>query len=123
MSYDDEELKEFKRQVDRRLLRWGSVGVNFVAWLVGCGILAIVDAAAIEIIATAWFGLLILHGMLVWMWEKRDRDIAAEVARREQLRGSEKLKHDRLYRLADDGELVEVEDDADQNVALSDIHR
>jgi len=123
MSYDDEELKDIKRQVDRRLLRWGSVGVNFVAWLVGCGILAIVDAAAIEIIATAWFGLLILHGMLVWMWEKRDRDIAAEVARCEQLRGSEKLKRDRLYRLADDGELVEVEDDADQNVALSDIHR
>ena len=50
------------------------------------------------------------------MWESRDKAIKAEVERREALRGSDKLKRDRLYRLADDGELIEVEEDEDTRV-------
>ena len=121
MSYDDEsELKEIKRQVDRRLWRWGLLGANVIAWVVISGIVAIVDEAAVPIVASAWFGLVMLHGLLIVLWEKRDRDIAAEVARRAQERGSEKLKRDRLYRLSDDGELVEVEDmEPDEVVAKS----
>ena len=48
-------------------------------------------------------------------------ELAQELERRAQVSGSEKLKRDRLYRLSDDGELVEVEDD--EEVPLSDIHR
>ncbi|MEP6987120.1 MAG: hypothetical protein ABI970_16055 [Chloroflexota bacterium] len=123
MSYDDEELKEIKRDVDRKLWRWGLLGVNFVAWLVGSAIVAALDPAAVEIVAPAWFGLIILHGLLVFLWIKRDHDIEAEVERRAQVRGSEKLKRDRLYRLADDGELVEVEDTDEDYAPLKDIHR
>lgn len=123
MSYDDAELKEIKREVDRRLWRWGLLGVNFVAWLVGSAIVAALDPVAVEIVAPAWFGLIILHGLLVFLWIKRDHDIQAELERRQQLRGSEKLKRDRLYRLSDDGELVEVEDEDEENAPLKDIHR
>jgi len=121
MPQDDEELKEIKQQVDRKLWRWAGLGANFVAWIVGCGILALVDSALVEFVAVVWFGVLMFHGILVFLWEKRDRDIQAELERRAQVRGSEKLKRDRLYRLSDDGELVEVEDD--EEVPLSDIHR
>src|SRR4051812_23818821 len=110
MSYDDEELKEIKQQVDKRLWRIGLLGANFIAWIVGSAIVAAIDPAAVEIVAPAWFGFVVLHGLLVFLWEKRDRDIEAELERRAQVRGSEKLKRDRLYRLSDDGELVEVED-------------
>jgi len=111
MSYDDEELKEIKRQVDAKLWRRGLLGLNFIAWLIGCGILAMLDAAAVEIVSVTWFGLVLFHGLMVFLWEKREHDIQAEVERRAQVRGSEKLKRDRLYRLSDDGELVEVEDE------------
>lgn len=123
MSYDDEELKEIKRDVDRKLWRWGLLGVHFVAWIVGSGIVAALDPAAVEIVAPAWFGLFVLHGLLVFLWIKRDHDIQVEVERRAQERGSEKLKRDRLYRLSDDGELVEVEDVDEEEAPLKDIHR
>ena len=122
MSYDDEELKEVKQQVDKRLWRYGLLGANFIAWIVGSAIVAAVDPAAVEIVAPAWFGLVVLHGLLVFLWEKRDRDIKAELARRAEERGKEKLKHDRLYRLSDDGELVEVED-TDREEAAADSRR
>ena len=121
MAYDNEELNEIKRQVDRRLWRRGLFGAHAIVWVVGIGIVAIVDAAAVDIVAVAWLGLVLLHGLLVLLWEKRDRDIEAEVVRRAEGRGSEKLKRDRLYRLSDDGELVEVEDD--ENAPVYDIHR
>lgn len=111
MSYDDDELKEIKQQVDKRLWRIGLLGANFIAWIVGSAIVAAIDPAAVEIVAPAWFGLFVLHGLLVFLWDKRDHDIEAELARRAEERGKEKLKRDRLYRLSDDGELVEVEDD------------
>jgi hypothetical protein len=120
MSYDDEELKEIKQQVDKRLWRWGFVGVNFIAWIVGCAIVAALEPAAVEIVAPAWFGLVVLHGLLVFIREKRDHDIATELARRAEQRG-DKLKRDRLYRLSDDGELVEVEDtDMDREEVTAD---
>ncbi len=118
MPDEDEELKEIKRQVDAKLWRRGLLGLNFIAWLIGCGILAMVDVAAVEIVAVSWFGLVLFHGLMVFLWEKRDQDIEAEVERRMQARGSQKLKRDRLYRLSDDGELVEIEDeDKDEAVA------
>lgn len=110
MLHDDEELKDIKRQVDKRLWRWGLVGANFIAWIVGSAIVAAVDGEVVAIVAPAWFGLFVLHGLLVFLWEKRDRDIQAEVERRAQMGGSGKLKRDRMYRLSDDGELIEVED-------------
>ena len=118
---NDTELDEIKRQVDRRLWRWGLVGVNFIAWIVGSAIVAALDGEAVAIVAPAWFGLVVLHGLLVFMLEKRDRDIEAELKRREQLRGNDKLKRDRLYRLSDDGELVEVEDES-MGEAIADSH-
>ncbi|MBI1281656.1 MAG: hypothetical protein GC179_26255 [Anaerolineaceae bacterium] len=118
MTYEDDELKEIKRQVDAKLWRRGLLGLNFIAWLIGTGILAVVDAAAVEIVAVTWFGLVLFHGMMVILWERRDHEIAVEVERRAQARGSEKLKRDRLYRLSDDGELVEVEDEDDTPAKL-----
>ena len=122
MSYDDDsELNEIRQQVDQKLWRRGLLGGHLVLWLVGCGIVGALEGGAVQIVAPAWFGLVILHGLLVMLLENRDRDIKAEVARRAQERGGEKLKRDRLYRLADDGELIEVEDNED--VPLKDRHR
>ena len=122
MSYEDEELKEIKRQVDQKLWRRGLLGAHLILWLIGCGIVGFEYGRLVGIVAPAWFGLVLLHGLLVVLWERRERDIQAEVERRAQVRGSEKLKRDRLYRLSDDGELIEVEDEASDDV-LHSIHR
>lgn len=112
MSYDeDSELNDIKKQIDRKLWRRGMLGAHAIAWMVGCGVIAILDIAAVEIVSVAWFGLVLFHGLMVLMWEKRDRDIEAEVQRRSAERSNQKLKRDRLYRLSDDGELVEAEDE------------
>lgn len=117
MTYDDDsELNEIKREIDQQLWRRGLLGGHLVLWLVGCAIVGIKGPWLVEFVAPAWFGLVLLHGLLVWMWESRDKAIKAEVERREALRGSDKLKRDRLYRLADDGELIEVEEDEDARV-------
>ncbi len=121
MPYEDEELKEIKRQVDAKLWRRGLLGAHVIVWLIGCGIVAVIEGPLIELVAPAWFGLVLLHGLLVILWERREHDINAEIERRAQVRGGEKLKRDRLYRLSDDGELVEVEENED--AALYDIHR
>jgi len=55
-------------------------------------LLRAIDPAAVEIVAPAWFGFVVRNGLLVFLWEKRDRDIEAELERRAQVRGSEKLK-------------------------------
>ena len=122
MPYEDEELKEIKRQVDQKLWRRGLLGAHLILWLIGCGIVGFEYGRIVGIVAPAWFGLVILHGLLVFLWEKREGDIEAEVERRMQARGGEKLKRDRLYRLSDDGELVEVEDD-DRDEAVVEAHR
>src|SRR4051812_31612520 len=103
---DDEELREIKRQVDQKLWRRGLLGAHVILWLIGCGIIGVMEGPAVELVAPAWFGLVLLHGLLVLLWERREHEIAAEVERRAQARGGEKLKRDRLYRLSDDGELV-----------------
>lgn len=41
MSYDDEELKEIKRQIDAKLWRRGLLGVHFIVWLIGCAIISV----------------------------------------------------------------------------------
>ncbi len=122
MPYEDEELKEIKRQVDQKLWRRGLLGAHLILWLIGCGVVAVTDVAAVELVAPVWFGLVLLHGLLVVLWERRDHEIKMEVERRAQVRGSEKLKRDHLYRLSDDGELIEVEDEASNDV-LHNIHR
>jgi hypothetical protein len=117
MSYDDDgELNEIKREIDQRMWRRGLLGGHLVLWLVGSAIVGIRGPWLVELVAPAWFGLVMLHGLLVLLWENRDKAIKAEVERREALRGSEKLKRDRLYRLADDGELIEVDEDEDIRV-------
>lgn len=117
MSYDDDsELNEIKREIDQQLWRRGLLGGHLVLWLVGSAIVGIKGGGLIELVAPAWFGLVMLHGLLVLLWENRDKAIKAEVERREALRGSDKLKRDRLYRLADDGELIEVDLDEDTRV-------
>jgi hypothetical protein len=122
MSYDnDAELKEIKQQVDRRLWGLGLLGAHFVAWVVGSGILAAALGEAGELIVPAWFGLVVLHGIFYFLLQKRERDIQAELARREEARYEGKLKRDRLYRLSDDGELVEVEEE--EQMPLKDIQR
>ena len=111
MSYDDDsELNEIKRQVDRKLWRRGLLGGHLILWLIGCAIVGIKGGGLIEIVAPAWFGLVLLHGLLVLLWENRDRAIEAELERRAQGWGGDKLKRDRLYRLSDDGELIEVDE-------------
>ena len=122
MTYDDDsELNEIKREVDAKLWRRGLLGGHLILWLIGCGVVGVVDGAAVALVAPAWFGLVLLHGLLVILWENRDREIKAELARREEARYGEKLKRDRLYRLSDDGELIEVEDD--EQTLLKDIQR
>lgn len=111
MSNDDDELKEIKQQVDKRLWRLGLLGAHFVAWVAGSAVLAATLGEEGALIVPIWFGVVVLHGLYYFLTEKREHDIQAEVERREQLRGNDKLKRDRLYRLSDDGELVEVEDD------------
>ena len=112
MAYQDDELKAIKQQVDRNIWRIGLLGAHFIAWVVGSALVGVLFEGAVAIVAPAWFGLILLHGLLVFLAGKRDRDIEAELERRRTVRGEEKLKRDRLYRLSDDGELVEVEDDA-----------
>lgn len=121
MSLDDErELDEIKRAIDQKLWRRGLVGGHLIVWLIGCAIVGIKGGGLIELVAPAWFGLVLLHTLLVYMWEKRDHDVAAEVERRAQRHGKDKLKHDRLYRLSDDGELEEVAfDDEDESLKAS----
>ncbi len=112
MSYDeDSELNDIKKQIDQKLWRRGLLGAHAIAWLVGCAFIGIFYKGAVEFVAPAWMGLVLLHGLLVLLWEKRERDIEAEVERRMMERGNQKLKRDRLYRLSDDGELMEVEDE------------
>lgn len=112
MSYDeDSELNEIKKKIDQKLRRRVLLGAHAIVWFVSLGILSILDVGIIDIVAVAWLGLVLFHGLMVLMWEKRDRDIEAEVQRRETERGSQKLKRDGLYRLSDDGELMEVEDE------------
>ncbi len=122
MPYEDEELKEIKRQVDQKLWRRGLLGAHLILWLIGSGIIGFEYGRLVGIVAPAWFGLVLLHALLVGLWERRERDIQAEVERRVQARGGEKLKRDRLYRLSDDGELIEVEDD-EQDEAVADVRR
>ena len=111
MTYDDEsELKAIKQQVDRRLWGIGLLGAHFVAWVAGSAIVAAVAPEAVDIVAPVWFGLVVLHGLLYFLLQKREHDIQAELRRREEMRYEGKLKRDRLYRLSDDGELVEVDD-------------
>ncbi len=112
MSYEeDSELNEIKQKIDQKFQRRVLLGAHAILWFVGLGILSILDVGIIDIVAVTWLGLVLFHGLMVLMWEKRDRDVEAEVQRRAAERGSQKLKRDRLYRLSDDGELVEAEDE------------
>jgi len=122
MSYDDDELKEVKQQVDKRLWRLGLLGAHFVAWVAGSAVLAAALGEEGALIVPIWFGVVVLHGLYYFLSEKREHDIQAELERREQLRGNDKLKRDRLYRLSDDGELVEVEDDEHDEVLKDKQH-
>jgi uncharacterized membrane protein YfcA len=122
MSYDDDELKEVKQQVDKRLWRLGLLGAHFVAWVAGSAVLAAALGEEGALIVPIWFGVVVLHGLYYFLSEKREHDIQAELERREQLRGNDKLKRDRLYRLSDDGELVEVEDDEHDEVLKEKQH-
>src|ERR1051325_1254258 len=119
---DDSELEDIKRQVDKRLWRIGLLGAHFVAWVAGSAVLAAVLGEEGALIIPAWFGLVVLHGLWYFLMEKRERDIQVELERREQLRGNDKLKRDRLYRLSDDGELVEVEDSDLEDEAAVEAH-
>ena len=119
---EDSELADVKRQVDKRLWRMGLLGAHFVAWVVGSGVVAAAFGEAAALIVPAWFGLVVLHGLIYFLMEKRDRDIQTELERRAKLRENDKLKRDRLYRLSDDGELVEVEDSDLEDEAAVEAH-
>lgn len=115
---DDLQIDEeaIRRRVNRRILRWGLLGLHFIIWMVGAGLLDMsLGKPTSEVLILIWFGLVGLHAGLVALSGMRDRMVQREIRRERQNaseeRYQEKLKRDRLYRLSDDGELVEVEDE------------
>jgi hypothetical protein len=117
---DHEEYEAIRREVSRRLLRWGVLGAHAILWGVGSGIgvllsggmEAVFDNSPILYISILWLGLVCLHALLVILLEVRDFIVRREIKQRHE--APIKLKRDRLYRLTDDGELVEEEAPEDE---------
>lgn len=113
---DHDEYQSIRRDIERRLLRWGLLGAHGILWGVGSGIgvllsggmVAVFDNSPILYISILWFGLVCLHGLVVALLEVRDFAVRREIKQRQNTPA--KLKRDRLYRLSDDGELVEAEE-------------
>lgn len=113
---DLNEYQSIRRDIERRLLRWGLLGAHAILWGVGSGIgvllsggmEAVFNNSPILYISILWFGLVCLHGLVVALLEVRDFAVRREIKQRQN--SPTKLKRDRLYRLSDDGELVEAEE-------------
>lgn len=114
-SDDEVQIDEeaIRRQVNRRIFRWGTLAVHGIAWVVGSGLIGVaLDKPASTVAIMLWLGLLATHGALLGLLQMREGmlqgAIKHERQRASEQRYEEKLKRDRLYRLSDDGELVEV---------------
>lgn len=111
MGIDETELREIRREVDRRLLWRGLLMAHTIIWVFGSGLAIVVNNRVGVPLTIGWFGLLMLHWLLAGLIARRDKDIQREIQRRQSFAGGEKLKRDRLYRLSEDGELEEVVED------------
>ncbi|MEZ4669337.1 MAG: hypothetical protein R3E39_15640 [Anaerolineae bacterium] len=111
MSLNENELRQIRREVDRRLLWRGLLLIHTVLWIFG-GTLSILLSTRVGVPFTiSWFAVLVMHWLVAGLMAKRERDFQREVERRRALQADNKLKRDRLYRLSEDGELEEVGDD------------
>ncbi len=110
----EEQLYELARnRIDRKNRRWILWGVNFLTFLIYVG--AFVAFSGIPrnqgvFVALAWFGVLVLHAVIISMTQNRDEAIEGEVAK---LRALVYEKPKRLE-LGEDGELVDMNDAADE---------
>jgi hypothetical protein len=112
-EFDSDEIESIRDDVNRRFLRRGLLAGHGIIWLfVGTLILLLGHLRGQVIIAmiAGWFGLLCLHGLAVYVWEARDRAVKQAVQQRRGAREKVKRDDSSIYRLADDGELIEVKD-------------
>ena len=109
----EHDLYEIARhRIDQRNRRWTIWGVDLaVLILAGAAIVLLSETAYVTVAVAAfmvWAGVFTLHTIVAALAQSRENDIDGEVAKlREAVSDTEKPKR---LALADDGELVEVED-------------
>ena len=111
MGIDETELREIRHEVDRRLLWRGLLMAHSIIWVFGSGLAIVINNRVGVPLTIGWFGLLMLHWLVAGLIAKRNKDVQREISRRYGIPVDEKLKHDRLYRLSEDGELEAVDED------------
>jgi hypothetical protein len=105
----EDQFYELARQrIDRKNRRWILWGVDFLVFLIFIG--AMVSFRDIPhnvgtFIVMAWFGVLVLHGVIISMTQNREADIASEVAKLRQ--AADVYEKPKRLELSDDGELSE----------------
>ena len=108
--YDEIDYDAIRRRVNRRFWRWGTLGIHFVVWVVGVGVISTLASKETgEIIAIVWFGLMMLHGLAVVMTGLRDRAIERAIEHERRMLNAEKPKRSERLVLSDDGEVVELD--------------
>jgi hypothetical protein len=113
MYDEDIDIDAIRRRVNQRFWRWGSVGVHFVIWMIGTGLIASVtgenDPVIGSMVAVVWFGILLLHAMLILMLGMRATAIQRAIDHERRLLHGDKPKRSERLILTDDGEVVELE--------------